>query len=515
MPTTDAIARELRYRVAIIGAEGAGKRTALQAVRRYADTGGSRLSDTYVRLLTPGLRPTPEAHSQRLSIEVVVETGPDAIDHALTRADGIVFVADSRRSRQAANAVVMTKVVESFARRGVDPSTMPLSLLINQRDHGDVASVESMLGVLAVTGRAWFLGAAHRGQGALDAIDAVLRGIFAEVLPPGDLDTLTRPPIVSDAVKAKDRREELFRKLWSVGGDVFDTALSTFGDAGRWEHTDAKARGARLYAGGDPPPRAHKENRELRSLLAFVEMFQRLEQETLDALAPMGGPVYPIEAPIQYDWERKQRWDVFWATLIEPDRAYTIFSGEHRHLEDADGQVTLGQLERWRAANVRSVLIVGNGVSLEARGLAALGFDVTALDVSSLATHFARHLPWDAECMRHYLVDDHGEPVATPSDHFRPGGSLQYACGDFRRPDVLPGPYDLVVGRRVFQCNMPDNMPALDAAIDRLRPGGFILVHEHNMYRHREAYRQHLRGRGFVLQGDGAGWNAIFQMSSG
>lgn len=115
---------------------------------------------------------------------------------------------------------------------------------------------------------------------------------------------------------------------------------------------------------------------------------------------------------------------------------------------------------------LRTVLCVGNGISQEPRALAAAGFEVTTLDISSVAVSYAQA----------YVVDEDGlDRYCSPALH-RPGGHVEFVVGDLLDPTVCPGPYDVVVERRTVQWFAePERASALSAIASRLNKVGIFL----------------------------------------
>ena len=114
---------------------------------------------------------------------------------------------------------------------------------------------------------------------------------------------------------------------------------------------------------------------------------------------------------------------------------------------------------------LRTVLCAGNGTSHEARALAAAGFDVTALDISSVAVKFAEA---DAEPLHSWV-----SPRL-----YRPGGRVAFVIGDLLDPGVCPGAFDVVIERRtVERFQEQERSQALAALSGRLgRVGIFLSV---------------------------------------
>jgi SAM-dependent methyltransferase len=115
---------------------------------------------------------------------------------------------------------------------------------------------------------------------------------------------------------------------------------------------------------------------------------------------------------------------------------------------------------------LRTVLCAGNGVSNEPRILAAAGFQVTALDISPVATAFAET----------YRGPEMGyrESRLSPALQ-RPGGRVAFVVGDLLDPTVCPGPFDVVVERRCVQWFGEHERAALSALARRLAEVGIFL----------------------------------------
>ncbi len=90
---------------------------------------------------------------------------------------------------------------------------------------------------------------------------------------------------------------------------------------------------------------------------------------------------------------------------------------------------------------LKSVLCAGNGLSQEGRALSLAGFDVTALDISAVATSMARNYAFRPDDMR---VFGCGGPKPT-------SGRLDFVVGNLLDTTVCPGPFDVIIERRTVQ----------------------------------------------------------------
>ena len=115
---------------------------------------------------------------------------------------------------------------------------------------------------------------------------------------------------------------------------------------------------------------------------------------------------------------------------------------------------------------LRTILCAGNGVSQEPKALAAAGFDVTALDISTVAVSSAK------QCN-----DDRCLDFCSPKIR-RPGGHVEFAVGDLLDATVCPGPFDVVIERRTIQWfGEHERAAALSALSGRLGQSGIFLSH--------------------------------------
>lgn len=269
-------------------------------------------------------------------------------------------------------------------------------------------------------------------------------------------------------------------------------------------------------------PRDEAMDAEIREVVAELEAIG-------DPFRPRLWPDGREEVVMPDDPCDPAQWDRYWATLMISDGHPDIL----RASWDALRQVTL---DRMLEARVRSILVVGNGPMPEPHYLALAGFEVTALDLSPLATRFARARPFDLPRFSVYL-DGEGECktnkelAALVARYRRDGGSVRWVTGNFMDPAVLPGPFDMVLSRRAVQCQGDRFREALRRLAARVRAGGLLLEHSHNRLRDLKLMCEDLAAMGFVLfwdarmpgswgcswdwEGLRADWTAYLEISSG
>jgi Methyltransferase domain len=170
------------------------------------------------------------------------------------------------------------------------------------------------------------------------------------------------------------------------------------------------------------------------------------------------------------NWLRSRRREAFWNKWWR-DRLRT--EGSSDVYPTLPGPLTnlLARPEGLAAEMVRyglrTVLCAGNGVSAEPRILAAAGLQVTALDISPVATAFA-------ETYRDPKVGDHKSFISPELQ--LPGGHVEFVVGDLLNSTICPGPFDVVVERRCVQWfGEHERASALSALSRRLGEVGIFL----------------------------------------
>jgi hypothetical protein len=193
------------------------------------------------------------------------------------------------------------------------------------------------------------------------------------------------------------------------------------------------------------------------------------------------------------DVHDRDAWDEYWKSELQEHAEWLGFS------DFMANDPTLPGLLTRRGA--RTILCAGNGLSTEALSLALHGFDVTALDISSVpAEYYAERMrrPWGK---RHqipgFAIRDDGsfsmgapgtiDPEHCPRIHQSPecpnkgGGSLSFVTGDLTDPGLCPGPFDVVIERRTVQLFQPaERAAALERLVARLQTPGTLVSHQHN-----------------------------------
>ena len=87
--------------------------------------------------------------------------------------DGLIFVADSQRSRLEANIEAMHNLYENMESYGYDVETIPFIIQYNKRDLPDIMSVEELRSILNPMGVPDFGAVAVEGEGVFQTLSAV------------------------------------------------------------------------------------------------------------------------------------------------------------------------------------------------------------------------------------------------------------------------------------------------------------------------------------------------------
>ena len=110
-------------------------------------------------------------------------------------------------------------------------------------------------------------------------------------------------------------------------------------------------------------------------------------------------------------------------------------------------------------------------MSQEPKALAVVGFQVVALDFSSVALSISAS--WEPKFKDLEIYYD--------PKWRRKGGYLEYVEGDILNPTVCPGPFDVIIERRTSQL-LPEEQKAvfMEALAKRLSPEGILFCHSHD-----------------------------------
>lgn len=106
----------------------------------------------------------------------------------LSRADGVVFIADSDRRQSVNNTQSFENLAENAARVGLDFDRLPLVVQFNKRDLPDIVSPDEVRRRWGETSWPVTFASAVRGEGVRDTLEALLRRTYVALDDRFDLD---------------------------------------------------------------------------------------------------------------------------------------------------------------------------------------------------------------------------------------------------------------------------------------------------------------------------------------
>lgn len=92
----------------------------------------------------------------------------------LSRADGVIFVADSQRNQAVNNGVSFDNLIANAHILGIDLATLPMVVQFNKRDLKDILSEQEVHDRWATAPWQLFFASALEGSGVLDSFTALL-----------------------------------------------------------------------------------------------------------------------------------------------------------------------------------------------------------------------------------------------------------------------------------------------------------------------------------------------------
>jgi signal recognition particle receptor subunit beta len=119
-----------------------------------------------------------------LKIKLKAFTVPGQVQHdqtrkaVLQRADGVVFVADSRREEAANNKESFANLERNLSLVGLDVDRVPLVVQFNKRDLSDIVSEPDIRAAWASTGIPVTLASALEGWGVLETFRLAAEGMY-------------------------------------------------------------------------------------------------------------------------------------------------------------------------------------------------------------------------------------------------------------------------------------------------------------------------------------------------
>jgi signal recognition particle receptor subunit beta len=175
--------REINCKVVYYGSGLGGKTTNLEYVysRVNPDTKGKMISlaTETERTLFFDFLPIDLGEIRGFKTRFHLYTVPGQVYYNASRrlilkgVDGLIFVADSQRSRLEANIEAMHNLYENMESYGYDIETIPFVIQYNKRDLPDIMSSEELRSVINPMGVPDFEAVAIEGDGVFQTLSAV------------------------------------------------------------------------------------------------------------------------------------------------------------------------------------------------------------------------------------------------------------------------------------------------------------------------------------------------------
>ncbi|MFP4474503.1 MAG: GTP-binding protein [Desulfatibacillaceae bacterium] len=139
------------------------------------------------RTLFFDLLPLLTTSESQWNTKIKLYTVPGQVAHdatrkaVLSRADGVVFVADSQREQAMNNFVSFDNLEKNAARVGLDVDSLPLAIQFNKRDLEDVIPEQEVILRWEPTGLPILFASALYNRGVRDTFERILRDTYADL----------------------------------------------------------------------------------------------------------------------------------------------------------------------------------------------------------------------------------------------------------------------------------------------------------------------------------------------
>jgi len=181
-------AREIAVKLVYYGPALSGKTTNLQSLyQKIEPTVRGRLMtlDTKDdRTLFFDMMPVFFRTTAGVKVKLKLYTVPGQVIHESTRrivlqgTDGIVFVADSRRSEAATTLAYWNNMLKNLAANGLDPKTLPIVIQMNKRDLPEVRGEDELADLRATLQPPVVPAVAIRGEGVVETLWSLLSACY-------------------------------------------------------------------------------------------------------------------------------------------------------------------------------------------------------------------------------------------------------------------------------------------------------------------------------------------------
>jgi signal recognition particle receptor subunit beta len=188
MAEYDAQAKRLTIKIVYYGPALSGKTTNLMRLHDILDPGNC---GEFMSFETKGDRtlffdflPLLVKAADGLRVKIKLYTVPGQVAHdatrkaVLSRADGVVFVADSQLNQGISNFESFDNLEKNAERVGLDFEHLPLVIQFNKRDLPEIVSEEEVLARWEPTGLPVVFSSALHGRGVRQTFEMALQSVY-------------------------------------------------------------------------------------------------------------------------------------------------------------------------------------------------------------------------------------------------------------------------------------------------------------------------------------------------
>lgn len=195
------------------------------------------------------------------------------------------------------------------------------------------------------------------------------------------------------------------------------------------------------------------------------------------------------------DWNNIEGWDKYWLKIINENSRYVS------QLLQKD--IFFTEFEgHFKERGVKKILFLGNGISQAPKFFVYLGFTVVALDLSKVATDYARSFEYRyQEFYKHFNGDPFRINKKVWLKYCESAKNVSFISGSLLNPETAPGPFDLIISSRTIQGFAKEDM--LQSAIylidKRLSAQGCFFNITHNNRLAKDLIDQELENLDYLI----------------
>jgi signal recognition particle receptor subunit beta len=333
--------KEVNCKIVYYGPGLSGKTTNLEVV--HAKAPGSHCGEL-TSIATEGDRtlffdflPLNLGQVAGMTTKFQIYTVPGQVYYNSTRklvlqgADGIAFVAESRKGKMDENIESLSNLEDNLREYGMDINTIPLVLQYNKRDLADIYSIEEMNAKLNSSNVPYFEAVAVTGEGVFPTLKK-LSSLVLESLNRQQSSTIVKAP------KKKRKKVAAVKPPAPVGAA---RPVPVMSGGGAEEATRARA-GAPAPRQGTPRPRAgaasprprprvnEQQGRVARAPVVDSPDVKSVEKRVLNPRSSGGHPRPGVRLPRANQTPKKKSFATVWVLivgLLGATAAVVYFSG--------------------------------------------------------------------------------------------------------------------------------------------------------------------------------------------